>query len=890
MNRIVPGPRRILRALGTAPRRAPAPRASAAVLGMIGLGMIGVAALGFMHVGHGESDRASTPAPATAPTPAPATDVRPEIGAPSIESGSWAGFFEPNVGQFDAEVRFVFTGRATNAAFVDAGVEVAPGTGGPGSRAGPAALRIEFIGGGRSDAATVGEDPSGPRVSYLIGRSPRPELAGIQTFERVRQLDVYEGVDVVWRASDDTLEYLIDAASTEALRQVRVRLRGARDLRVLRSGELSFRTRDALVRQSPPLAFASDDGSTAVPCRYRILSDDVFAFDVDGASGQPIVVDPVIRFSTLARGARAAYSEIRADAQGALFFAGTTFGSALEILGRRVKTRQRKKGDAFFNIGDAFVCKVDPKRARLEWVTFLGGRRRDEARDLAVGEDGSVFVVGETFSANFPAGNAIEAPPLFLRPDGFVTQLRPGGEEMAFSLYLSGVGVDDANAVALDSLGDCVVVGARDSIALSDFPCTCGSERNVRIVRIERDTGRLKHSVLIGGDRSDVPTDVAVGPGDIAYVVGFTNSPDFPVTVGGTLRGGGDGFILAVTPTGETAFARLIGGSGGDSLRSCAIAGDGMIHMVGATQSRDLPTLNALQPVFGGGLNDVLIACVDPLGELRYVSYLGGLDQDLANGVAIDAAGDVYVCGFTGSDDFPTESSFQTRPAERPNAFVARLRTSRPGLEYSVVFGGRRSAGASGIAVIDEARVAVCGGSSVGEFPLVSSVGRSNKPQGRSRRPFLMVIDESGPPETAHLELRAGKLRAKDFGVSGHLRGTLRPVAGLSDGVLDPASERVEIEFVAGDGQALLTIDALDPRWKSRGGNVLRWKGTFVGGGTGTVKVNTQSFRFSAAFDDVPVSAALADLVRVRVRIGDDESVHQSEWTSDAGPLRFGRR
>ena len=75
---------------------------------------------------------------------------------------------------------------------------------------------------------------------------------------------------------------------------------------------------------------------------------------------------------------------------------------------------------------------------------------------------------------------------------------------------------------------------------------------------------------------------------------------------------------------------------------------------------------------------------------LAYSTYLGGTDDDIAEGIAVDSAGAAYVTGATLSTNFPTQDEFQTQQADR-DAFVTKLSPDSGGavtLAYSTYLGG----------------------------------------------------------------------------------------------------------------------------------------------------------------------------------------------------------
>jgi hypothetical protein len=106
---------------------------------------------------------------------------------------------------------------------------------------------------------------------------------------------------------------------------------------------------------------------------------------------------------------------------------------------------------------------------------------------------------------------------------------------------------------------------------------------------------------------------------------------------------------------------------------------DGNAYVTGFIFSNNFPTTaGAFQPIFGGD-TDAFVTKLDPTGStLVYSSYLGGNGVDGGSGIALDANGNAYVVGRTGtgmtSNDFPTTAgAFQTAFGGGYDAFVAKI-------------------------------------------------------------------------------------------------------------------------------------------------------------------------------------------------------------------------
>ncbi len=157
---------------------------------------------------------------------------------------------------------------------------------------------------------------------------------------------------------------------------------------------------------------------------------------------------------------------------------------------------------------------------------------------------------------------------------------------------------------------------------------------------------------------------------------GVTLSADLP-GASGSLSGTNDGFVAKLNASGlGFDVVRYLGGSGTEQTMSPVVDDQGRIYLVGKTTSTDFPvTPGALQPTYRGGSADGVLVILSADGQdILYATYLGGSGEDLIRGVAVDAAGGVFLVGKTTSDDFPvTAGAFQTIRGGREDAFVVKL-------------------------------------------------------------------------------------------------------------------------------------------------------------------------------------------------------------------------
>ncbi len=261
---------------------------------------------------------------------------------------------------------------------------------------------------------------------------------------------------------------------------------------------------------------------------------------------------------------------------------------------------------------DGFFVKVNAAGTAYLRTSYLGGTGNDLAVSCAVDRKGSVYVVGQTASANFPTVNPIQA--MQGASDAFVSKFNPAANSLVYSTYLGGSGAETGVGIAVDPKGS-------------------------------------------------------------AYVTGQTNSADYPnIRAFQGAQGGQDAFVSKLNPAGNAlVFSTNLGGSGNENGWGIGVDSKGSCFVSGATASTDFPTVTAFQGDRPG--QDAFVVKFKKSGAaLLYSTYLGGSGNDTGYNLAIDKKGAVCVTGVTASNDFPTSAPFQGANGGADDAFIVKLK------------------------------------------------------------------------------------------------------------------------------------------------------------------------------------------------------------------------
>src|SRR6202795_357270 len=273
-----------------------------------------------------------------------------------------------------------------------------------------------------------------------------------------------------------------------------------------------------------------------------------------------------------------------------------------------------------------------------------------------------------------------------------------------------------------------------------------------RPLYIDPLTDTLIYSTYLGGNLDDTGFAIAMDSAGDAYVTGLTYSSNFPTMdpLQPANDGGGDAFVSKINPSGSAlVYSTYLGGSGYDLGYGIAVDSAGNAYVTGLTYSSNFPTMNPLQPAFGGGNYDAFVAKLNPSGSaLVYSTYLGGSGDDFAGGIAVDSAGNAYLEGRTTSTNFPTMNPLQATNGGGADAFVVKLNSAGSALVYSTYLGGsgyENDQGHGGIAVDSAGNVYVTGDTDSSNFPTTPGVIDRTCPHGcQYNEPYVTKLNPTG--------------------------------------------------------------------------------------------------------------------------------------------------
>jgi len=326
--------------------------------------------------------------------------------------------------------------------------------------------------------------------------------------------------------------------------------------------------------------------------------------------------------------------------------------------------------------------------------------------------------------------------------------------------YIGGSHYDGGQHIAVDASGNAYVTGTTGSYGDDTFPVTVGPDLthngsfDAFVAKINADGSALDYCGYIGGSNDDSGNGIAVDAAGNAYVTGNTESTEasFPVSVGPDLTHNGtvDAFVAKINADGSAlAYCGYIGGEVDDYGSGIAVDAAGKAYITGTTGSTEATFPVAVGPDLTHNWgHDAFVAKVNATGTaLAYCGYVGGSeDHDYASGIAIDAAGNAYVTGYT----YSTEASFPVTVGPdlthngTVDAFVAKINAAGNALAYCGYIGGEFDDYGSGIAVDAAGDSYVSGSTFSSEATFPVTVGPDLTHNGGDWDAFVAKVNAAG--------------------------------------------------------------------------------------------------------------------------------------------------
>ncbi|MFW3145992.1 MAG: putative Ig domain-containing protein [Thermoplasmatota archaeon] len=605
-------------------------------------------------------------------------------------------------------------------------------------------VKYQFI--GSNDVIPVGMGQLSHYSNYFIGNDQSKWASNVKHYEEVVYRDIWDDIDLRYYFSEKGPKYDLILHPGSSIEDIRIKVEGECDIMIKERSLQTFSGKDLLISDSDLVSYYMDDPSEEVNSNFIIGKENEFNFDVDDYDKNRIlVIDPVLedpfRCTYVGGSGDDAYlngmsmtgldgniilyidtdstdfptqpGSIQQDHNGGRDILLATFDPTLSSLicstylggsGNELVESMCLDSDGNVIVGgytysgdfpivngfqstllgnyDAYVAILNPQLTSLEASTFVGGTTLDTINGMAINDEDTLYVTGQTNSDDFPVNSTSNQGGI----DAFIMSLPLTLEHYKLSRYIGGSSSDVGYKLDFFENGD-IILGGRTNSA--NFPIVGNAYDNTHnggydlfLMSMYPSNFTIKVSTYFGGTSVENCFSIEVDPFGFPVILGSTTSSDFPTTQDAlniTHIGNAD-LCLAKLASNLTIleYSTYLGGSGQEAYGYMTLDLLGNPCISARTASTDVPvTPNAINDTALGG-NDLIMMQVDiKCSILLYSSYFGTAGDDWNWNIYCDISGYAYITGVTNSQDLPVSyDAWQTTNRGIYDCFILKIPVS----------------------------------------------------------------------------------------------------------------------------------------------------------------------------------------------------------------------
>ena len=318
-------------------------------------------------------------------------------------------------------------------------------------------------------------------------------------------------------------------------------------------------------------------------------------------------------------------------------------------------------------------------QSRQEWSALLGTATDDKARGVSVDASGNIYVAGYSkgnFDNKKNSGNY----------DMFFVKYSSAGDKQ-WSALLGTTTDDKARGVSVDASGNIYVAG----YSKGNFDNKKNSGNYDMFVVKYNSAGNKQWSALLGTATDDKAKGVNVDANGNIYVVGYSEG-NFDNK---SNSGREDMFVVKYSSAGDKQWSALLGTTANDRATEVSVDANGNVYVAGYSEGNFDNKSNA-------GGDDMFVVKYNSAGSKQWSALLGTATHDRAEGVSVDASGNVYVAGYS-------EGNFDNKRNLGNNDMFVVKYNSVGDKQWSALLGSSDYDKATGVSVDANSNVYVAG-------------------------------------------------------------------------------------------------------------------------------------------------------------------------------------
>ncbi|WP_143141543.1 hypothetical protein [Nannocystis exedens] len=286
---------------------------------------------------------------------------------------------------------------------------------------------------------------------------------------------------------------------------------------------------------------------------------------------------------------------------------------------------------------DAMLVKFSATGSR-QWGRYLGGNGIERGQGVCAASSGTVYVVGATTSTNLETNSGSHQPDKAGDEDAFIAKITSAGDLVWITYYGGDDGETAAQDCVVDRFNNIYVVGATyasNGIALNGWDNTHTGSRDAFLAKFNTN-GVLLEATYYGGTGDDVANAVDLDASNNVYIAGATTSPDTSLdlidTIGTSLEGDQDGFVVMFDTTLSRVWGRYYGGTEAlwatEGFHDLEIEGNAVLLSGNTSAADNISTSDAFWTDFGGEVDGMFVALDSTNGDEFFATYIAGTGED----------------------------------------------------------------------------------------------------------------------------------------------------------------------------------------------------------------------------------------------------------------------
>lgn len=644
-------------------------------------------------------------------------------------------YFENNKGQDNDEIKFYFKSNNLKIYFLEKEVLISIVYNQSIIKKDKVNLKFENS---NENVKIYGEDKLiTPKISYIKNEQGIESKKNIDIFNKLIYKDIYKNIDMVYYGIENKLKYDFVIYKDGNYKDIEISIEDNYNIKLDSLENLHIKNNNISIVFYKPVSYQIIKEKKIYIQSKFIIKENKITFDIkDYDKNYDLIIDPFIEYSTYLGGSESEYpSVIAIDEEENMYIAGETVSKDFEntqlneltdlkmYISKINKNKKLewltyidcsfydeikaievdKNGDIYIcgycyngvypiknQVKEALVENYDNKKAKifiskirvnydnaeLVFSSLIGGMENDYAYSMKVDDEGSIYIVGETQSFDFPTKNQLNIPSS-KSANGFIIKIILKEDKinsevgyLVFSSILGGSQDDYVRNMDIDNLNNIYLIGKTLS---TDFPIKNQMKNenkygDIFVTKVKlfieneySQKGEVLFSTRLGNNSLDFPKIIRVDSEENIYIGGNTDASDYPIKNPiykyEDLKEESRHVFISKIKSNELIFSTYLGGNFIDEITSLEIDKDNNIYVSGITFSSNFPLIKEIMKFPKDNVGNGYICKIrldeNNKGIIEFSTYLGGNLYDKIYSMKVDTFQNIYTTGVTYSKDFP---------------------------------------------------------------------------------------------------------------------------------------------------------------------------------------------------------------------------------------------